>query len=56
MAGKHQFSSNTFIQSGSVDQFLDGISVTGDAIINGTVSATSFIDAATGNPVTTGGV
>ena len=55
MAGNHQFSSNTFIQSGSVAQFLDGISVTGNATIDGAVSATSFIDATTGNPVTTGG-
>lgn len=55
MAGNHQFSSNTFIQSGSVAQFLDGISVTGNAIIDGAVSATSFIDATTGNPIITGG-
>ena len=54
MAGNHQFSSNTFIQSGSVAEFKDGISVTGNATINGAVSATSFLDA-NGNPVTTGG-
>ena len=54
MGGTHKFSSTTFIQSGSVAQFLNGIEVTGNVNVDGIVSATSFVDA-NGNSVGTGG-
>ena len=53
MAGKHQYTSSLFIQSGSVAQFKSGITASG-LTVDGTVYANAYYDLE-GNQVGTGG-
>ena len=51
MAGIHKYTSSLFVQQGSTAQFKNGIEVTGSLVVDGTITAESYLDI-NGNPIT----
>ena len=54
MAGKQQYTSSLFVQSGSRAKFESGLEVTESIIVAGTISASGYFDL-DGNEITGGG-